>query len=208
MQGALAISPAIRYEEWIMNDSSRPAEPRGHGHLDSPQRRQLLPAAEILEGIGLRAGQTFLDVGAGAGYFALPATGMVGPDGRVIAVDVSARMIDELRRRALGLSLEARVCGEFDPGVAPASVDVALMAFVLHESADPLRLLRAVTAALAPDGRLAVLEWLPKPTGMGPPLAERLAPADGRKLLEDAGLRVFDEAEINAAHYRLLASYQ
>ena len=56
-----------------------------------------------------------VDVGCAMGYFTLPLAGLVGPTGRVIAVDLQARMLRALDRRArrAGLSepIETRRCG-------------------------------------------------------------------------------------------------
>ncbi|MGW0178119.1 class I SAM-dependent methyltransferase [Nocardia sp. NPDC003345] len=51
-----------------------------------------------------RAGDRVLDACCGTGASALPAAGRVGPTGRVDAVDLSAPMIDQLRRTATGLA--------------------------------------------------------------------------------------------------------
>ncbi|WP_433873141.1 class I SAM-dependent methyltransferase [Saccharopolyspora sp. CA-218241] len=50
-----------------------------------------------------RPGQRVLDACCGTGASALPAARLVGAEGVVDAVDVSASMVDELRRRATGL---------------------------------------------------------------------------------------------------------
>jgi arsenite methyltransferase len=51
-------------------------------------------------------GETVLDVGSGAGVDALIAAKAVGPEGRVIGVDMTPEMIDAARRHAdqMGLS--------------------------------------------------------------------------------------------------------
>jgi SAM-dependent methyltransferase len=51
---------------------------------------------------GFTIGQTLIDVGCGPGYATLDLAELVGPDGRIIAVDRSRRFLDvlELRRRA------------------------------------------------------------------------------------------------------------
>ena len=47
--------------------------------LMSAERRQEIPPERVLETIGLRPGQVFIDIGAGPGFFALPAAAAVGP---------------------------------------------------------------------------------------------------------------------------------
>ncbi|SES08423.1 Methyltransferase domain-containing protein [Lentzea xinjiangensis] len=50
-----------------------------------------------------RPGERVLDACCGTGASAIPAAGLVGPDGLVDAVDMSAPMVDELRRLSAGL---------------------------------------------------------------------------------------------------------
>src|SRR5215472_18679721 len=51
--------------------------------------------------LGLRAGDSVLDVGCGTGASALPAAQVVGRDGFVLGVDLSARLIDRARTKAM-----------------------------------------------------------------------------------------------------------
>lgn len=55
-------------------------------------------ANQLLELAALQRGEAALDVGAGTGFVALPAAAAVGPSGSVTAVDLSAAMLDQVRR--------------------------------------------------------------------------------------------------------------
>jgi len=59
----------------------------------------------ILEGLRLHGGERVLDVGGGMGADVFEIAPLVGPNGQVTGVDVSAAMIDEARRRAEGRGL-------------------------------------------------------------------------------------------------------
>jgi ubiquinone/menaquinone biosynthesis C-methylase UbiE len=52
---------------------------------------------------------TVLEPGPGMGFFTLPLARMAGPAGRVVAVDIQARMLDDLRRRAVKAGLSERI---------------------------------------------------------------------------------------------------
>ena len=75
-------------------------DPKNLARLDSPERRALLPPEKTLHTIGLKEGETLLDIGAGIGYFSIPALDIVGPAGSVIAADLSSEMLAELTLRA------------------------------------------------------------------------------------------------------------
>jgi ubiquinone/menaquinone biosynthesis C-methylase UbiE len=82
---------------------------------------------------------TVVEPGCGMGFFTLPLARMVGPDGRVVAVDLQPRMIQGLMRRARRAGLlewiRASVCAADDAGLDACadSADVAVAIHMLHE---------------------------------------------------------------------------
>ena len=58
--------------------------------LNNSLRRWLAPPVRELEVLRLRAGQVVADLGAGSGFFTLQMLTLVGPTGRVFAVERSA----------------------------------------------------------------------------------------------------------------------
>ena len=67
--------------------------------LDSFERRKILPPEEILIKAGLKIKDIFLDIGCGIGYFSIPASRIIGIEGKVFALDTSSEMLEELKRR-------------------------------------------------------------------------------------------------------------
>lgn len=131
--------------------------------LASPLRRLLENPGRLLGG-HVRDGMTVLEVGPAMGFFTIPAARMVGPGGRVVAVDVQERMIRTLRRKAerAGLEdrIECRVCDAGSLGVEDleGKVDLVLLIHVVHEIPDRVGLFDQVRRALAPGGRVLVVE--------------------------------------------------
>jgi ubiquinone/menaquinone biosynthesis C-methylase UbiE len=161
--------------------------------LKAEERRQWLPPEPILEAAGVRQGEKVLDVGAGTGFWTAPLSRMVGPEGRIVAVDVEPIMLDEIRSLVSAEHLdnvETVLSQDVQIPVPDGSATFAVLGFVLHEPDDPPALLAEVRRILQPDGRVLVIDWQKKPTEQGPPLGHRIARDDARAMIEAAGFRV------------------
>lgn len=182
--------------------------PKNSARLDSPERRKVLPPRELLKELGLKKGDAFLDVGAGTGYFTFPALEIIGSSGQVMAVDISAEMVQELLERAKAVSscnLDILFTSGKSLPVFTHSVDFALAAFVLHEADDQPHFLREIRRVLKPGGKLAIVEWEKIKMEKGPHFRERLSMDDVKSLLSAAGFRTMLEKPFNPLHYYLTA---
>ncbi len=107
----------------------------------------------------LQPGQTVLDLGSGAGIDCFLASERVGPEGKVIGVDMTPQMIDRARANANqgGYdNVEFRL-GEIEAlPVADASVDVIISNCVLNLSPEKGRVLGEAFRVLRPGGRVVV----------------------------------------------------
>jgi SAM-dependent methyltransferase len=111
----------------------------------------------------LRPGEVVLDLGSGGGFDCFVAGPKVGPEGRVIGVDMTPDMVSRARRNIAeyrgqsGLdNVEFRL-GEIENLPVPdASVDVVISNCVLNLSPDKARVWREIARVLKPGGRVAV----------------------------------------------------
>lgn len=180
--------------------------------LLSPERRAHLDPVRALGEFGLREAAVFADLGCGPGFFTLPAAKIVGRRGRVHAVDVQAEMLSRVREAAEASRLrniethlvreEPRERGwAYDFGVEKGSVDLALVAFVLHEAEDAASFLREAGALLRPSGRIAVLQWQKRDTYAGPAVQARMTPEETLASVDAAGLRAQQAPSLDPDHY-------
>jgi ubiquinone/menaquinone biosynthesis C-methylase UbiE len=174
--------------------------------LLSEERHALLPPSAFLDQIGIEPGSVVADLGAGAGFFTEPLAPRVGPEGRVYAVDIAPEMIHRLHERDLPAQVEVRLSGENRLPIPDEEVDLALLAFVLHEMETPDAFLKEVRRVLRPGGRLVVLEWLRRIEEMGPPLEERLAEEESARILTESDFRIAERGHPNASNYYLIAT--
>jgi ubiquinone/menaquinone biosynthesis C-methylase UbiE len=135
---------------------------QGAAWLERATRESEEHASRLLAELGVRAGDTVCDLGCGNGYHTLPLARLVGPEGLVYAVDIQPEMLAFLRQRLAptGFANVRPILGEVaDPLLPDRSCDLILMVDVYHELAYPEQMLQRVRAALAPGGRLVLVEF-------------------------------------------------
>jgi len=115
--------------------------------------------------LGLPAGANVLDVGCGTGASALPAAQVVGRDGFVVGVDLSARLLDRARTKAMthGLTnLEFRLADMTALGYPDGRFDAVVGVFSIFFVPDMEGLVRELWRMVRPGGKLAVTTWGPR----------------------------------------------
>ena len=182
--------------------------PHNHERLDSPERRKILPPEQILDLTGLKAGQVMADVGAGTGYFALPAAQIVGKNGTVLASDISEEMLDIIRSKltAENMDIIQLIHSDgLDIGISDNTADYLLLCTVLHESEDPQKMIANLYKAIKQDGRFVLVEWIKQQADNGPPQEHRIAMNMASEILKRVGFGRIDEIIFNSEFYILVA---
>lgn len=119
-------------------------------------------ATTMRQELQLKPGMAVCDMGSGNGYHTLPIARVVGPQGKVYAVEVQPEMLEMLKERATreGVANIEPILGEYhDPKLPPASCDMILLVDVYHEFSHPAPMLAAMRMALKPGGVLAMVEF-------------------------------------------------
>jgi ubiquinone/menaquinone biosynthesis C-methylase UbiE len=160
---------------------------------DRPKIARLLTAAEIQPGMHV------LEPGCGTGRLTEILAEAVGPRGLVLALDISAAMVQACRDR-IGERTTVRVVQAAieDYAFKPDSFDVAVCHQVVPHFDDPRAALATITQGLKPGGRLVVVHFAPEAvinaihrTAAPPIQHDRLPPPEQmRTLLMEAGLVV------------------
>src|SRR4030095_6181770 len=116
----------------------------------------------VIDALEIKPGQTIADLGAGSGYYSFRIAPLVGPTGKVLAIDIEPLMLEAIAQRARREHIDnvATVrSSAHDPNLAPGSVYLLFMVDVYHELEYPYEMLTKVRAALKPGGRVALIEY-------------------------------------------------
>lgn len=112
----------------------------------------------------LKPGGRAADIGCGMGFFTLGLAHLVGEKGRVYALDLQARMLAGVERRARRAGLAERVrtrqvrAGDLGAADLRGRLDLVLSFWMLHEVPDQDRFLAQVKELLKPGGVLYLAE--------------------------------------------------
>jgi SAM-dependent methyltransferase len=134
----------------------------GADWLDRPERASEEHPDEAIDALHLKPGMTVADIGAGTGYMTLRMARRVGPGGKVYAVDIQPEMLRRLRANAARANLtniQTVLGDDTDPKLPRGQIDLILLVDVYHELSHPQEMVRHFYDALAPDGRLVLVEY-------------------------------------------------
>lgn len=178
-------------------------EAKGHGRhhdFEHPQkyaeewnaeeRDEWQRPEHVVEILGAESGETVVDLGTGTGYFLPHLSRAVGPDGTVLALDVSKNMLEyvdsKVRPELPHDNLETRQVERDDPGLDDGSVDHILMVNTWHHIEDRVGYAEKMLADLKPGGTFVDVDYTME-TDKGPPQKIRLTPEEVVEELESAG---------------------
>lgn len=179
-----------------------------HRFFDDEERREWQNPELILKKIGVKPGFTFIDIGCGEGFFALPAARLVGEKGKVYALDIDDEAVERLEEKAAQENLRNLVLkvGEAEDTIlCEKCADIVFYGIVLHDFASPEKVLANAQKMIKPDGRLVDVDWKKKPMELGPPLRIRFSEAQAVELIERAGFKIGKIEPSGLYHYIIVA---
>ena len=170
----------------------------------------LIDPQRLLRTLQLDPDMTVLDLGCGAGSYTTAIAQNKSAPGRIIAIDLWQEGIASLREAAASIenvTIETHVSDIRRPlPIADASVDLCLMATVLHDlvhdNSEDITFLKEIGRVLKPNGILAIAEFKKQDGPPGPPKAIRMRLEEVSALLLRAGFIRFSEVvELGAQIY-------
>ena len=146
-----------------VNDTFRDPDPKAFTERFEIESREVFAKRkEILEAIRLKPTDVVADIGAGTGLFTRLFASNLGPEGRVIAVDIAQKFLDhiEVTCREQNLSnVETLLCKDDSTELPPESVDVAFICDTYHHFEFPQKTMTSLLKALKPGGRVILIDF-------------------------------------------------
>ncbi len=118
--------------------------------------------AAIVAAARLKPGIVVADIGAGTGLFTPYFSRAVGPQGKVIAVDIVPAFLERIKRRAAAEGLanvQTVLCTEHSVALPPNSIDFAFICDVYHHFEYPQSSMASLHRALRPGGEVLLVEF-------------------------------------------------
>ncbi len=108
---------------------------------------------------GIKPGCSLLDFGCGLGFNTIPAAGIVGPEGKVFALDISKQAIEVLKKKAKKNNLEniEVVLSDCDTGLESSSMDSVYLHNTLPLIKNKKDVLDEIHRVLKINGRLSYM---------------------------------------------------
>ena len=171
---------------------SRPMEDRARDAARRPY--------QVMQLLGVEAGMTAVDIGAGGGWYTRVLSAAVGSSGQVIS-QAGPRALERdngQSARALAASL-GNVEPSFDNvgDMGSEIADVAVTALNMHhgDAARNVPYLRDIYTVLKPGGRAAIIDHIGSPDIDNSRL-HRMPVANARQWIEAAGFEIVEESDL------------
>jgi ubiquinone/menaquinone biosynthesis C-methylase UbiE len=120
---------------------------------------------KTVERLNLKLGSAVLDVACGTGASVIPAAQIVGPSGKVIAVDLAEKMLEIGRKKAANLNLnniEFRTGDMENLGYQDNHFDAVVCVFGVFFVPNTEGQVRELWRMVRPGGKLAITTWGPR----------------------------------------------
>jgi FkbM family methyltransferase len=146
-----------------INDSFRdPNVEDFTGRFEVESREVYALRKEIVQACALEPGLTIADIGAGTGLFTRLFADAVGKQGRVIAVDISPKFLEHIRRTAREANLtniDTLACTADSTELPAESIDLAYICDTYHHFEFPQKTMASLHRALRPGGRVILIDF-------------------------------------------------
>lgn len=151
-------------------------------------------------------GMSVLDLGSGAGYYTFLLAKIVGPSGKIYALDVQQELLSKLKKDATDKNLSniEIIWSDLDEvngtTLRDNSVDRVLIANTLFQMEKKDVFISEAYRVLKPKGKMLLIDWSDSYGGLGPKASDVVKPDAARVLSEQAGF-IFQKSIMAGEHH-------
>lgn len=113
--------------------------------------------ADLLKKAPLKEGMVVVDYACGPGRYTIPAAEIIGPEGKVYAIDIQPLAIEAVKKKAVKKSImnvTPVLVDSFNTGIPGSSADIVLLIDAIFPIKDRISLLNEIHRILKPAGFL------------------------------------------------------
>lgn len=160
--------------------------------------------------LGLSAGMSVADIGAGTGHYSLLAASLVGREGEVYAVDIQKDLLDRLAVdvKDRGFQNIHMLWGDAEnvggTKIRQDGVDAVIVSNILFQTESKPSLVHEIYRILKKGGRLLLIDWSESFAGLGPAPQQVVSEEIARDLFEKNGFELIKNFEAGAHHYGMI----
>lgn len=173
------------------------------------ENSRFLNPQRIIEQAGIRTGSIVADFGCGQGDFVIGAAKIVGPEGKVCAIDIQDSALSSTRSKSrieglLNVDLtKANVEVYGSTKLADASQDAVLLTNLLFQTAKKEDVIKETARVMKQGGIVVFVDWK-KGVPMGPSHPLRAERTEVEKLMERGGFVFHKDIDAGMFHFGMI----
>lgn len=162
-----------------------------------------------LKAFDLRENMIVADLGAGSGFYAIPAARMV-PMGKVYAIEIQKDFLTTINNKAKEAHLNNLECflGDIEKiggtKIKDKIVDAVIVSNVLFQVEDKDKFLKEIKRILKIGGKLLLIDWSDGASSIGPSFNKIVSKNIAREMLEKEGFTWQRDIDAGAHHYGII----
>ena len=164
-----------------------------------------------LKAFDLRENMIVADLGAGSGFYAIPAARIV-TKGKVYAIDIQKDFLTSIKNKALESHLGNIECiwGDVEKiggtKMKDGIIDAAIVSNVLFQIEDKSNFIKEAKRILKPNGKLLFIDWSDNGSPMGPSFDKIISKEKAKEIFENEGFICVRDINTGDHHYGIIFS--
>jgi len=176
-----------------------------------PSGKELIDPYFVLSQARIAEGMTVADFGCGTlGHYVFPAARLVGPEGKVYALDIQKGVLNSIESRSRFESVHnvEALWGDFErkQGVAikDNECDIVLIINNLYLAKNKDQMFTEAKRVLKGGGKLVIVDWIATKTPFGPPIGDRVSKVSVVEMLKKIGFNKVADFKAGDYHYGIV----